>query len=332
MGGRRRLNEGAPARLLDSVAVTAIIPEGARRLTVVGVPTVAERKPEWLKRHLPLAGPNYRELKRVMRGAALHTVCEEARCPNITQCWEEREASFLIGGDVCTRRCGFCDIATGKPGSYDTDEPQRVAQTVADMGLRFAVVTGVARDDLPDGGAWLYAETCRAIKRLLPDCGVELLIPDFSGSEDGLREVLSAEPDVLAHNLETVPRVFRHVRPAFRYERSLEVLARSKQLAPHVATKSNLILGMGETEAEVGESMRDLRAVDCDILTIGQYLQPDHRHLALQRFAEPAEFARLRALGEELGFAHVEAGPLVRSSYRAGRQAASAGVGPHAAR
>lgn len=320
---------GHPHRLLG---VTAIIPDGARRLTIVGAPAVPQRKPEWLKRHLPLAGPNYRDLKRRMRDSALHTVCEEASCPNIHQCWEEREASFLIGGDVCTRRCGFCDIATGRPGSYDTDEPRRVAETVAAMELRFAVVTGVARDDLDDGGAWLYAETCRAIKRLLPDCGVELLIPDFGGSEAALREVLSAEPDVLAHNLETVQRVFRHVRPAFRYERSLAVLQRSKQLAPGIATKSNLILGMGETEQEAGDALRDLAGVGCDIVTIGQYLQPDHRHLALQRFAEPAEFARLAALGRELGFAHVEAGPLVRSSYRAGRQAASAGVGPRAPR
>ncbi|MEE8602406.1 lipoyl synthase [Euzebya tangerina] len=309
-----------------SPASATQIPEGARRLTVVGVPSVAERKPEWMKRHIPLAGPNYRELKKTMRGAALHTVCEEAACPNIHQCWEQREASFLIGGEDCTRRCGFCQISTGKPASYDTDEPRRVAETVAQMGLHFAVVTGVARDDLDDGGAWLYAETARQIHELVPNCGVELLIPDFSGSEDGLREVLSAEPEVLAHNLETVRRVFRHTRPAFRYDRSLEVLSRTREWAPHIARKSNLILGMGETEAEVYEAMDDLAEAGCQILTIGQYLQPTHKHLALQRFAEPAEYDRYREYGERLGFDHVEAGPLVRSSFMAGEQAVNAGA------
>jgi lipoic acid synthetase len=305
--------------------MTALIPDGATRLTVVGVPTVPRRKPSWLKQPVPLAGPNYRELKHTMRGLTLHTVCEEARCPNISQCWEDREASFLIGGDDCTRRCGFCQIATGKPDGYDTDEPRRVAEAVAAMGLHFAVVTGVARDDLPDGGAWLYGETCRAIKARLPDCGVELLIPDFRGDEDALRAVLDARPEVLSHNLETPRRLFRHVRPAFTYDGSLEVLDRARRWS-HAATKSNLILGMGETEDEVRECMRDLGAAGVQILTIGQYLQPTHHHLALQRFVEPAEFARYVAYGEELGFDHVEAGPLVRSSYRAGRQAADAGV------
>jgi lipoic acid synthetase len=302
------------------------IPEGARRLTVVGVPTIAQRKPEWMKRHIPLAGPTYRELKKTMRGAALHTVCEEAACPNIHRCWEQREASFLIGGEECTRRCGFCNIATGKPAGYDTDEPRRVAETVAQMGLHFAVVTGVARDDLDDGGAWLYAETARQIHAQVPGCGVELLIPDFGGDEAALREVLSAEPEVLAHNLETVRRVFRHTRPAFRYDRSLEVLARAREWAPHIARKSNLILGMGETEAEVREAMQDLADVGCQILTIGQYLQPTHRHLALQRYAAPEEYDRYREHGAALGFDHVEAGPLVRSSFMAGEQAVSAGV------
>lgn len=302
------------------------IPEGARRLTVVGVPSVAERKPEWMKRHIPLAGPTYRELKKTMRGASLHTVCEEAACPNIHQCWEQREASFLIGGEECTRRCGFCNIATGKPKGYDTDEPRRVAETVAQMGLHFAVVTGVARDDLPDGGAWLYAETARQIHQQVPGCGVELLIPDFSGDEAALDEVISAEPEVLAHNLETVRRVFRHTRPAFRYERSLDVLRRTREKAPHIARKSNLILGMGETEAEVVEAMQDLADAGCQILTIGQYLQPTHKHLALQRYATPEEYDRYREVGRELGFDHVEAGPLVRSSYMAGQQAVSAGA------
>lgn len=305
---------------------TTIVPQGARRLVVVGAPQIAPRKPSWMKRKVPLAGPQFRELKRTMRGLDLHTVCEEAACPNIHECWEAREASFLVGGDLCTRRCGFCDIATGKPPGVDRDEPRRVAEAVAQMDLDFAVVTGVARDDLPDGGAWIYAETCRQIRALLPRCGVELLIPDFRGDLDALREVLDAEPQVLAHNLETVPRLFRHVRPAFRYQRSLEVLRRTRRLTPHIATKSNLILGMGETEEEVVAAMRDLADAGCQILTVSQYLQPDHQHLALQRYAAPEEFDRYRDVGADLGFAHVEAGPLVRSSYRAGQMAEAAGV------
>ncbi len=305
--------------------MTAVIPQGATRLTVVGAPSVAQRKPKWLKQTAPLAGPNYRELKDTMRGLSLHTVCEEAGCPNISECWEDREATYLIGGEDCTRRCGFCQIATGKPKGYDRDEPRRVAEAVAEMGLHFAVVTGVARDDLPDGGAWLYAETCRRIKALLASCGVELLIPDFRGDADALREVLAAEPEVLSHNLETTRRLFRHVRPAFTYEGSLEVLSRTRAWSSSAA-KSNLILGMGETEDEVRECLRDLREAGCQIVTIGQYLQPTHKHLALQRFVEPAEFLRYARYGRELGFDHVESGPLVRSSYRAGRQAMNAGV------
>lgn len=303
----------------------SIVPPDATRLTVVGAPQIAERKPSWLKRQVPLAGPNYRELKTTMRGLELHTVCEEAGCPNIHDCWEDREASFLIGGEDCTRSCGFCQIATGKPKDYDREEPVRVADAVAEMGLHFAVVTGVARDDLSDGGAWLFAETCRQIKARLPHCGVELLIPDFRGSEEALRTVLAAEPEVLSHNLETVRRLFKHVRPAFRYEKTLEVLDRARRWS-RSAVKSNLILGMGEEPDEVIEAMRDLRAVGCQILTIGQYLQPTHRHLALQRFVEPEEFLRYARLGRELGFDHVESGPLVRSSFRAGRQAVDAGV------
>lgn len=304
-----------------------IVPQHATRLTLVGVPEVPQRKPSWMKHDVPLAGPNYRDIKRRMRGLDLHTVCEEASCPNIHQCWEDREATFLIGGDTCTRRCGFCDIATGKPGSYDTDEPRRVAETVATMGLHFAVVTGVSRDDLDDWGAWLYAETCREIRARLPNCGVELLTDDFRGKPEHLRTVTDAEPTVFAHNLETVRRLFRHIRPAFRYDRSLWVLEQARAWLPSTsATKSNLILGFGETEDEVIEAMRDLRGVGCQILTIGQYLQPTHKHYALQRFVEPAEFDRYATIGAELGFDHVEAGPLVRSSYRAGRQAADAGV------
>ncbi len=305
--------------------MTAVIPEGAARLTVVGVPEIPEPKPRWLKRKAPLAGPNYRAIKQTMRGLDLHTVCEEAACPNIHSCWEDREATFLIGGDLCTRRCGFCDIATGKPAGYDRDEPRRVADAVARMGLHFAVVTGVARDDLADKAAWLYAETCRQIKARLPDCGVELLVDDFRGDPDLLRLVLGARPEVFAHNLETVRRLFRHVRPAFDYDASLEMLDRARRWGS-AATKSNLMLGIGETEDEVVQSMRDLRAVGCQILTVGQYLQPTHHHLAVQRYVEPAEFERYAVAGRALGFAHVEAGPLVRSSYRAGRQAESAGV------
>jgi lipoyl synthase len=305
--------------------VTAIVPPGATRLTVVGVPQVPERKPPWLKHHVPLAGPNYRDIKSTMRGLDLHTVCEEAGCPNIHECWEAREATFLIGGEDCTRRCGFCEIATGKPASYDRDEPRRVAEAVERMGLHFAVVTGVARDDLADGAAWLYAETCRQIKQRLPHCGVELLIDDFRGNPDLLRMVLDARPEVLAHNLETPRRTFRHARPGFDYDRSLELLDRAQAWGSS-ATKSNLMLGMGETVEEVEEAMRDLRTVGCQILTVNQYLPPTHKHLALQRYVEPAEFDHYREVGAALGFDHVEAGALVRSSYKAGEQAISAGV------
>jgi lipoyl synthase len=305
--------------------MTVTIPEDATRLTLVGVPSVPQRKPAWLKQRLPLAGPGYRDIKRTMRGLSLHTVCEEAGCPNIHECWEAREATFLIGGPDCTRRCGFCEIATGKPTGYDRDEPRRVAEAVEAMGLHFAVVTGVARDDLDEKAAWLYAETCRQVKARLPNCGVELLIDDFRGDPDLLRMVLGAAPEVLAHNLETPRRLFRHVRPGFDYDRSLELLNRAGRWSAS-ATKSNLMLGMGETFDEVVEALGDLRGVGCQIVTIGQYLQPTHRHLALQRYVPPEEFAEYARVGAELGFAHVEAGPLVRSSYRAGRQAQSAGV------
>lgn len=305
--------------------MSTIVPEDATRLTLVGAEAIPQRKPSWLKQRAPLAGANYREIKQTMRGQSLHTVCEEAGCPNIQECWEDREATFLIGGDVCTRRCGFCDIATGKPKEYDTDEPRRVAETVEAMGLHFAVVTGVARDDLPDKAAWLYAETARQIKQRLPHCGVELLVDDFRGDPELLRLVLDAEPEVFAHNLETVRRLFRHVRPAFDYEGSLVMLDRARAWSDS-ATKSNLMLGLGETEDEVVASMRDLREVGCQILTIGQYLQPTYEHLALQRYVEPDEFLRYARLGRRMGFDHVESGPLVRSSYRAGRQAQRAGV------
>lgn len=307
--------------------MTGVIPEEATRLTLVAAPPIPQRKPRWLKHDVPLAGPNYRDIKRRMRGANLHTVCEEASCPNIHECWEAREATFLIGGDVCTRRCGFCDIATGKPGTYDTDEPRRVAESVAQMGLHFAVVTGVSRDDLPDWGAWLYAETCRQIRAAMPGCGVELLTDDFRGRPEHLRAVTDEAPEVFAHNLETVRRLHRHVRPGFRYDRSLQVLAWARESLPATsATKSNLMLGFGESTDEVVAAMRDLRAVGCQILTVSQYLQPTHKHMALQRYVSPKEFDRYGEIGRELGFDHVESGPLVRSSYRAGRQARSAGV------
>jgi lipoyl synthase len=278
--------------------------------------TPIERKPPWIKTRLR-TGPEYTELKQLVRREGLHTVCEEAGCPNIFECWEDREATFLIGGDQCTRRCDFCQIATGKPAPLDTDEPRRVAESVATMGLRYATVTGVARDDLPDGGAWLYAQTCRDIHEAVPGCGVELLIPDFNADPAQLAEVFSAAPEVLAHNIETVPRIFRRIRPGFRYERSLEVLRQAREHG--LVTKSNLILGMGEERHEVIEAMRDLRAAGCELLTITQYLRPSVRHHPIERWVTPEEFAELGETASELGFAGVMSGPLVRSSYRAGR-------------
>jgi lipoic acid synthetase len=275
-----------------------------------------ERKPPWIKTRLR-TGPAYTELKQLVRREGLHTVCEEAGCPNIFECWEDREATFLIGGDQCTRRCDFCQIATGRPQPLDTGEPARVAESVASMGLRYATVTGVARDDLPDGGAWLYAQTCREIHQAVPGCGVELLIPDFTADTAQLAEVFSAAPEVLAHNIETVPRIFRRIRPGFRYERSLEVLSRAREAG--LVTKSNLILGLGEERAEVVAAMRDLRAAGCDLLTITQYLRPSPKHHPVERWVPPEEFAELGAEAEDLGFAGVMSGPLVRSSYRAGR-------------
>ena len=275
-----------------------------------------ERKPPWIKTRLR-TGPEYTALKQLVQREGLHTVCEEAGCPNIFECWEDREATFLIGGDQCTRRCDFCQIATGKPEPLDTDEPRRVAESVAAMGLRYATVTGVARDDLPDGGAWLYGQTCREIHAAVPGCGVELLIPDFNAIPEQLGEVFAARPEVLAHNIETVPRIFRRIRPGFRYERSLGVLSRSREAG--LITKSNLILGMGEERAEVSAAMADLRAAGCDLLTITQYLRPSVRHHPVARWVPPEEFDELGEEATQLGFAGVMAGPLVRSSYRAGR-------------
>jgi lipoyl synthase len=295
-----------------------IAPEGRRllRLEARNAQTPIERKPPWIKTRLR-TGPAYTELSELVRREGLHTVCQEAGCPNIFECWEDREATFLIGGDACTRRCDFCQIDTGKPQPLDTGEPRRVAESVAAMALRYATVTGVARDDLPDEGAWLYAETVRAIHRTLPDCGVELLIPDFSGNPQLLAEVFAAEPEVLAHNIETVPRIFRSIRPGFRYERSLDVIRQARGAG--LVTKSNLILGMGETREEVGAALTDLYGAGCELLTITQYLRPSARHHPVSRWVPPAEFVELAAEAEQVGFAGVMSGPLVRSSYRAGR-------------
>jgi lipoic acid synthetase len=278
-----------------------------------------ERKPPWLKVRLG-SGPNYTELKGLMRGLELNTVCEEAMCPNIHECWEEREATFLILGSRCTRRCGFCDVMTAKPDPVDREEPARIAEAVERMGLRFVVLTGVARDDLPDGGAEIWAETISEIRHRIPGCGVEVLPSDFKGGQADIATVIAAEPDVFAHNLETVPRLHTRIRPAFGYERSLEVLRIAKRMRPRQVTKSNLILGMGERTDEVEGSMRDLVEAGCDILTMGQYLQPTSFHLPVDRWVTPEEFDEHARVGEDLGIAHVEAGPLVRSSYHAGTQ------------
>jgi lipoyl synthase len=280
-----------------------------------------ERKPEWIKTRLR-TGPEYTALKELVRGQGLHTVCEEAGCPNIFECWEDREATFLIGGDACTRRCDFCQIATGKPEPLDTGEPRRVAESVATMGLRYATVTGVARDDLPDGGAWLYAQTCEQIHAAAPGCGVELLIPDFNAQPERLSVVFASRPEVLAHNIETVPRIFREIRPGFRYDRSLDVLRQARDAG--LVTKSNLILGLGEEDDEVSQAMADLRAVGCELLTVTQYLRPSPRHHPVVRWVRPEEFVAWREEALGLGFAGVMSGPLVRSSYRAGKLYASA--------
>jgi lipoyl synthase len=300
-----------------------LAPEGRRLLRIEArnsqVPI--ERKPEWIKTRLR-TGPEYTALKELVRGQGLHTVCEEAGCPNIFECWEDREATFLIGGDACTRRCDFCQIATGKPEPLDAGEPRRVAESVAAMGLRYATVTGVARDDLPDGGAWLYGQTCTEIHAALPGCGVELLIPDFNSIEERLAVVFASRPEVLAHNVETVPRIFRQIRPGFRYERSLGVLGRARDAG--LITKSNLILGLGEEDHEISQAMADLRAVGCELLTVTQYLRPSPRHHPVARWVRPEEFAGWREEALSLGFAGVMSGPLVRSSYRAGRLYAEA--------
>ena len=278
--------------------------------------TPIERKPEWIKTRVK-TGPQYTEILNLVKNEGLHTVCQEAGCPNIFECWEDREATFLIGGDQCTRRCDFCQIDTGKPLPLDRDEPRRVAESVATMQLKYATITGVTRDDLDDQGAWLYAETIRAIHERVPGCKVEMLAPDFDAKPELLNEVFESRPEVFAHNLETVPRIFRRIRPGFRYERSLAVITAAREFG--LVTKSNLILGMGETIEEVRETLVDLKNAGCDLVTITQYLRPSLRHHPVERWVKPEEFVELAAYAEEVGFVGVMSGPLVRSSYRAGR-------------
>lgn len=295
-----------------------INPEGRKLLRVearnASVPI--EKKPEWIKTRAKM-GPEYTQLRSLVSKEGLHTVCQEAACPNIFECWEDREATFLIGGHACTRRCDFCNIDTGKPDPLDRDEPRRVAESVRRMGLKYATVTGVARDDLDDEGAWLYAETIRMIHEVQPGCGVEMLAPDFSGNPDLLGQVFDSRPEVFAHNLETVPRIFKRIRPAFRYERSLDVITQAHSAG--LITKSNLILGMGETREEISIALRDLHEAKCDLITITQYLRPSPLHHPIERWVKPDEFVELAAEARELGFLGVMSGPLVRSSYRAGR-------------
>ncbi|MBT9257203.1 lipoyl synthase [Phycicoccus sp. MAQZ13P-2] len=303
--------------------MTAVAPDGRRLLRVEAgnAVTPVGRKPPWMRQQLR-TGPGYAAVARTVEREGLHTVCQEARCPNIFECWEDREATFLIGGDQCTRRCDFCQIATGRPQPLDLDEPRRVAQSVVTMGLRYATVTGVTRDDLEDEGAWLWAETVRQIHDRAPGVGVEILVPDFSGRPHLVDQVLEAAPEVFAHNIETVPRIFRRIRPGFRYERSLDVIRHAAERG--AVTKSNLILGMGEERDEVDAALADLASAGCRLVTITQYLRPSLRHHPVSRWVEPAEFDELAVVARELGFAGVMSGPLVRSSYRAGRLHAAA--------
>lgn len=284
-----------------------------------------ERKPSWLKVKAP-GGPNYLRLKQMMRDLDLHTVCEEAHCPNVGECWEHGTATFMILGDVCTRNCAYCAVSHGRPPKYDITEPSRVADAIGEMRLQHAVITSVDRDDLPDFGAYIFAETIRQIKQRLPDCSVEVLVPDFQGNEDSIRTVLEAGPDIYNHNTETVPRLYKKCRPGGRYERVLNIFRTAKRLAPHIPTKTGIILGMGETLEEVEIVMRDLREVDVDILTLGQYLRPSDSHIKLDRYVTPEEFRHMKEIGMAMGFRHVESGPLVRSSYHAWEQVQAAGV------
>jgi len=283
--------------------------------------TPIERKPEWIRTTARM-GPEYTALHSLVKSEGLHTVCQEAACPNIFECWEDKEATFLIGGDTCTRRCDFCDIATGRPQALDLDEPRRVAESVRQMGLRYSTVTGVARDDQADGAAGLYAETIRQIHLLNPTTGVEILPPDFGAVPELVGQVFDARPEVFAHNLETVPRIFKRIRPAFTYEKSLQVLSMAREA--ELVTKSNLILGMGEEDHEIEAAIGDLHDAGCDILTITQYLRPSKLHHPIDRWVKPEEFVHWSVVASDLGFKGVMAGPLVRSSYRAGRLWATA--------
>lgn len=298
--------------------MTAVKPEGRRLLRVEAknAQTPIERKPEWIRTKAKM-GPNYNDLQHIVRSGDLHTVCQEAGCPNIYECWEDRESTFLIGGDQCTRRCDFCQITSAKPEGYDPAEPLRVAASVKKMGLRYATVTGVCRDDLDDEGAWLYAETIRQIHQVNPGVGVEMLAPDFSGKADLLQQVFDTKPEVFAHNVETVPRIFKRIRPGFRYERSLDVLRMSRDHG--LVTKSNLILGMGETREEISQALQDLFDAGTELITITQYLRPGPTLLPIARWVTPQEFEELEHEAKEIGYAGVLSGPLVRSSYRAGR-------------
>jgi lipoic acid synthetase len=295
-----------------------IAPDGRKllRIEARNTETPIERKPEWIKTRANM-GPEYTRLRSLVKSEGLHTVCQEAACPNIFECWEDKEATFLIGGERCTRRCDFCNIDTGKPEPLDRDEPRRVAESVQSMGLKYATITGVTRDDLDDEGAWLYAETIRKVHELNPGTGVEMLAPDFSGNPVFLNEVFETRPEVFAHNLETVPRIFKRIRPAFTYERSLNVITQAREFG--LITKSNLILGLGETREEISQALIDLHAAGCDLITITQYLRPTNKHHPVERWVKPDEFVELAKEAEDIGFSGVMSGPLVRSSYRAGR-------------
>ncbi len=295
-----------------------LAPEGRKliRIEARNALTPIERKPEWIKTKAHM-GPEYTRLQTLVKSEGLHTVCQEAACPNIFECWEDKEATFLIGGDKCTRRCDFCNIDTGKPDALDREEPRKVAESVKAMGLKYATITGVTRDDLPDEGAWLYAETIRKVHELNPGTGVEMLAPDFHAKAHLLNEIFETRPEVFAHNLETVPRIFKQIRPAFTYEKSLTVISMARDFG--LITKSNLILGLGETREEVSQALVDLHAAGCDLITITQYLRPTNRHHPVERWVKPEEFVELSKEATEIGFLGVMSGPLVRSSYRAGR-------------
>jgi lipoic acid synthetase len=295
-----------------------IAPDGRKllRIEARNTETPIERKPEWIKTRANM-GPEYTRLRSLVKSEGLHTVCQEAACPNIFECWEDKEATFLIGGDRCTRRCDFCNIDTGKPLPIDREEPRKVAESVKAMGLRYATITGVTRDDLPDEGAWLYAETIRQVHELNPGCGVEMLAPDFHAKGELLNQIFETKPEVFAHNLETVPRIFKRIRPAFTYEKSLQVIGMARDFG--LVTKSNLILGLGETREEISQALVDLHSAGCDLITITQYLRPTNKHHPVERWVKPEEFVELATEATEVGFLGVMSGPLVRSSYRAGR-------------